>query len=179
MAIEKWEDSWDTFFSHEFASIMRRLMKKKGKIDSKSSKGKSSPVNMNDCNLITTLLSTSELNKILEMGMPSHNPNNANKENQDIYCQLLTSYSNYINKMSYLKTVLESGINQVTPSTAGLPPRQFVPYSVQHAPLVPCNHQCKLIGFFDSWQLGYQVVYHHRHHRYLPTTIRPTEGLSK
>jgi hypothetical protein len=48
----------------------------------------------------------------------------------------------------------------------GLPPRLFVPYRRTHVPLVPCNHNCGIVGFFESWRLKFQVVYHCGHQRY-------------
>jgi hypothetical protein len=48
----------------------------------------------------------------------------------------------------------------------GLPPRIYRPYSRSHAPLIPCNHNCSLVGFFESWRLKFQVVYHCGHQRF-------------
>ncbi|KAA6402706.1 MAG: hypothetical protein EZS28_001766 [Streblomastix strix] len=60
-----------------------------------------------------------------------------------------------------------------TPSYCGLPPRIIHPFLPPPAPLVPCNHGCKLVGFLESWQLRFQVIYHNSHHRYLPIPNRP------
>jgi hypothetical protein len=48
----------------------------------------------------------------------------------------------------------------------GLPPRFFSANSRTHAPLIPCNHNCTLVGFFETWRLKFQVVYHCGHQRY-------------
>jgi hypothetical protein len=178
-AIEKWEDSWDTFFSHEFAARKRKLVDeqikdKRGKIHTNYGNDKDDgfeEVHIQDIDNI--------LNAVSSLDGIENGEQSSREAVQRDYYNLLTKYNKYINKYSYLTPSLISKqpLEPTTPESAGLPPRIFVPFNQHHAPLVPCNHQCQLIGFFDTWQLGYQVVYHHRHHRYLPTVKRPTEGL--
>jgi hypothetical protein len=180
-AIEKWEDSWDTFFSHEFAAHKRKLLdehtRKGGTSHFSSDSGSDKDeglegINVQDINNI--------LNTALNLDGIENGEQSSREAVQREYHNLLTNYNKYINKHSYLTPSLisQQPLEPTTPESASLPPRSFVPFNQRHAPLVPCNHQCQLIGFFDSWQLGFQVVYHHRHHRYLPTVKRPTEGLT-
>jgi hypothetical protein len=181
MAIEKWEDSWDTFFSHEYAAIKRKMLEEKRekyapREMNRSEKGKKQTSEKNEDRTIIPLIASVDLNKMLKA---KASLGELDSEEESIYNQLLNKYHDYINSNCYLSAgrSTASGSSQATPSSAGLPPRIFVPYSEPHAPLVPCNHHCQLIGYFNSWHLGYQVIYHHRHHRFLPTTVRPTEGV--
>ncbi|KAA6399300.1 MAG: hypothetical protein EZS28_005174 [Streblomastix strix] len=59
--------------------------------------------------------------------------------------------------------------HSLNPLSSLLPPRIFHPFQHLHAPLIPCNHGCCIVGFMESWNQGYQVIYHNQHHRFFPT----------
>lgn len=89
---------------------------------------------------------TPSLHRSAELQSPSSPPNTAS---------LLIHDSGTMNlSPSLAAPTPDLDLDDIPVLTALLPPRMYHPFSTNHAPIVPCNHCCRIVGFMKSWKMN-------------------------